>query len=241
MIYKELLLKWHSQVVDRLRKFCNSIINSSSNTWSNMNQQSQAAANLNNGQKLLKRLEMDLFPGFMPAVNICSVDWSAFELNTEDLFRKECLKQVASLTMDEAPRLDRQDQQTTIKITTQVSSSSSCSSSSSAASSSMSLSSSTSCSQPLQDVFKALTAGDLATRQSESLRPKELESSKFQTTKSDESGPLDVLFYRCEALYFHAFIPQACILAHTLAEHLLSTGRRVQSLFNGVDEEERRK
>jgi len=47
---------------------------------------------------------------------------TAFYMDTEDLFRKECLKQVAFL--DEAPRLDRQDQQTTIKITTQVSSSS---------------------------------------------------------------------------------------------------------------------
>ncbi len=159
-----------------------------------MNQQSQAAANLNNGQKLLKRLEMDLFPGFMPAVNICSVDWSAFDLNTEDLFRKECLKQVSSLTMDEAPRLDRQDQQTTIKITTQVSSSSSCSSSSSAASSSMSLSSSTSCSQPLQDVFKALTSGDSATRQSEYLRHKELESSKFQATNQTKAALLMCYF-----------------------------------------------
>jgi len=101
---------------------------------------------------------------------------TAFDMDTEDLFRKECLKQVAFL--DEAPRLDRQDQQTTIKITTQVSSSSS----------------SMSCSQPLQDVFKALTSGDSATRQSEYLRHKELESSKFQATNQTKAALLMCYF-----------------------------------------------
>ncbi len=216
-----------------------------------MNQQSQAAANLNNGQKLLKRLEMDIFPGFLPAINICSENWSAFDFNNIYLFQKECFKQTAFLTLDETFKRDRQEQQATcIKITSQVSVSSSCSSSSSAASSSLSLSSLNSSNQPLQEVYKTLTSGETTTpKQSETFKSRESESSsqasKSQIAKSEENSLLDVLFYRCEALYYHSFIPQTCILAQTLADHMLNTTKHLQSLFNsaeqkaqlGVDEE----
>jgi hypothetical protein len=91
----QLLVKWHSQSIERLRKFCNSIINSSGNNWSNMNQQSQSATNLSNGQKLLKRLEMDLFAGFTPAINACAITWHDFDFDSTDSFRQECLRQLA--------------------------------------------------------------------------------------------------------------------------------------------------
>ncbi len=103
-----MLQKWHYQTLERLRRFCNSIINSSTNNWANMNQQSQSATNLNNGQKLLKRLEMDMFAGFMPAINACSITWSDFDLNSDTPFRQECLRQITSIQSLEAPTTEKQ-------------------------------------------------------------------------------------------------------------------------------------
>lgn len=60
-----------------------------------MNQQSQSATNLSNGQKLLKRLDMDLFAGFTPALSACSITWTDFDFSSIGLFKQECLRQLS--------------------------------------------------------------------------------------------------------------------------------------------------
>ena len=43
-----------------------------------------------NGEKLLKKLDMDLFYGFMPAINASDLSWKEFDFEKFDSFRSHC-------------------------------------------------------------------------------------------------------------------------------------------------------
>lgn len=150
-LFLDMLQKWQNQTIERLRRFCNSIINSSTNNWANMNQQSQSATNLNNGQKLLKRLEMHLFAGFMPAINACSITWLDFDLTSNTAFRQDCLRQISLINQIAEPVVDKQPN---------VRQSQTFSGSSSSNSSSQSLSSASSSSASSQAVANEATKSD---------------------------------------------------------------------------------
>ena len=102
--FREQLTQWHQGVVERLRKFCTQILNNNtnanSNIWSSVS--ATTASNLasaNNIEKLLKRLDMDLFSGFLPAVSACEMNWQDFDFDTPALFKQHAMRLLPSATV----------------------------------------------------------------------------------------------------------------------------------------------
>ena len=98
LAHKEQLLHWHNAVFERLRKFFTNILNSNSNSgsgnlWSSA---SSSSASSSNYEKLLKRLDMDLFLGFSPAVAACEMTWTEFDLELMAVFRQQAIRMLPS-------------------------------------------------------------------------------------------------------------------------------------------------
>ncbi len=76
-------------------------------------------------------------------------------------------------------------------------------------------------------------------RELELQRVKATDSARLKSDKSlpalESETALDILLHRCEALFFHGYVRQACVLAECLAEQMLATRSSVQSLFHRRD------
>ena len=212
-MYREQLIEWHHETLEKLRKFCNSIINNNSNIWLPQQQQNNKS-NVTNGEKLLKRLDMDLFSGFKPVISACLINWDEFDFNTPVQFRQECLKHIAVdlQPIEESKKPD-------FKISTANKETGD---------------------EPLKsrepDQLTSLYTFEYdpsKLRQLE-LNKKETKAVKINFNLLDETR-LEVLFARCEALHSHGFTEQACILAELLATHILET-TEIPSLFKATVE-----
>jgi hypothetical protein len=98
LAHKEQLLHWHDAVFERLRRFFTNILNANSNSgsgnlWSSAPSSSASSGNY---EKLLKRLDMDLFLGFSPAVAACEMSWAEFDLELMGVFRQQAIRMLPS-------------------------------------------------------------------------------------------------------------------------------------------------
>jgi hypothetical protein len=236
--FREQLTQWHQNIVERLRKFCTQILNSNSNTngniWSSVpGSNSSTLTNANNFEKLLKRLDMDLFSGFLPAVVACEMNWHEFDFESPILFKQQALRLLPS------PSLTSQNNETSNTNTNATTSA-------------------TIIDNPIQekqqqqhqnDNQKATQSNDIlnnlysfeydphskhnqidlnANKEEEIFRIK-LKKDNLNNSNKEETR-LEVLFSRCEALHAHGFNEQACILAEILTDYMLSNAPN--SLFN---------
>ena len=226
LTYHDQLLKWHQLTIEKLRKFCNSIINnhnnSNHNIWSSQVVSASTNNTSNSGEKLLKRLESDQFDGFMTAVNACRIKWNDFDFESTGLFRQQCLTQIelAALNMTSA-NLNAADVKQTFISNDQDPDSSE--------------------QEPI--VFSEAKLKNSNNEKSNLLnfKLKMFNSSINNTLNSNshlmqlsEENTIEIMFSRCEALYLHGFEEHACILAELLAEHLINS-TNIISLFNHDD------
>ncbi len=231
--FREQLTQWHQNVVERLRKFCTQILNSNSNSngniWSSVpGSNSSTLTNANNFEKLLKRLDMDLFSGFLPAVSACEMNWSEFDFESPVIFKQQALRLLPS------PSQILQHNETLgtntnplppINIVENV------------------------VQEKQIENQKANQSNDILNNlylfeydphskqnQSELTVNKEEEIFRIKLKKENlnnsnkEETRLEVLFSRCEALHAHGFNEQACVLAEILADYMLTNAP--SSLFN---------
>ena len=234
--FREQLTQWHQNVVERLRKFCTQILNSNSNTngniWSSVpGSNSSTLTNANNFEKLLKRLDMDLFSGFLPAVAACEMNWHEFDFESPILFKQQALRLLPSPTLTsqnneisntnsnpttsattimENPIQEKQQQNDSQKATQS--------------------------NDILNNLYlfeydphAKLNQIDLNTSKEEEIFRIKLKKDNLNSSNKEETR-LEVLFSRCEALHAHGFNEQACILAEILADYMLSNAPN--SLFN---------
>lgn len=223
--FREQLTQWHQNVVERLRKFCTQILNSNSNSngniWSSVpGSNSSTLTNANNFEKLLKRLDMDLFSGFLPAVSACEMNWNEFDFESTVIFKQQALRLLPS------PSLIPQHNETLntniiplppTNIVENVAQ------------------------EKQTENQKANQSNDILNNlylfeydphskqnQSELTVNKEDEIFRIKLKKENlnslnkEETRLEILFSRCEALHAHGFNEQACILAEILADYMLT-------------------
>ncbi|CAF0728702.1 unnamed protein product [Brachionus calyciflorus] len=88
--YKEQLCQWHSLVIEKLKKYCTYVLNlsSQSNIWA----QAPIQNPNHNLEKLLKKLDTELFLGFLPAILVCDLNWFDFEIANLENFQINCKK-----------------------------------------------------------------------------------------------------------------------------------------------------
>ena len=235
-MYKEQLLAWHSNVFERIRKFCTSILNNSTNNniWS-----ASPSNNTNsNIEKLVKKLDIDSFSGFLPAINACEMSWSEFEFHSSTVFKQQFSNLLSSINKSNGETIPTINSSSNLE--TSVSKLISASSSSS--------SSSSTSSQP--DEINNLYNFDYdpshlkKLEQQSILKEDELFKSKLKSSiennNLNKEDPLEILFSRCESLYAHGFTQQACILSQLLANYMLENTSK-NSMFNSsnpISEEE---
>ncbi len=99
-LYCEQLYQWQQTVYDKVRKFYTTVlqlsnnisqnnnVNNNNNNWGGNSSPANANSNSTNFEKMLKRLDMDLFAGFMPAVHASRMNWSEFDLERTDSFKQ---------------------------------------------------------------------------------------------------------------------------------------------------------
>lgn len=95
-LFREELMHWHQSVYERLKKFCNHVLANSQNSnninWSSASQIVTATATGagNNFERLFKRLDVDLFSGFLSAVNASDMSWVDFDFESIENFKQHC-------------------------------------------------------------------------------------------------------------------------------------------------------
>jgi hypothetical protein len=231
--YSDQLLKWHHLTLEKLRKFCNSIINNNNNNniWS-----SHTNTNSNNGEKLLKRLDMDQFSGFMPAINACRVTWNDFDFETTSFFKQQCLKQLEVISLvtntsvinanNELKQQQQQQQLSNESNLTKI----------------LPINDSNTEKDPLSiysfeyEPLKMKQKSEQANEKNSliNFKLKMFNNSNYNNIilSNINEDNIEIMFSRCEALYLHGFDDHACILAELLAEYLINTTTNIPSLFN---------
>jgi hypothetical protein len=106
-LYSEQLHAWQLTVYEKIKKFYTNVLNMSSNlplnnigqgnnnnnnNWGGGGGGNSAAnsANNNNFERMLKRLDMDLFGGFLAAIHASRLAWTEFEMDNLGVFRQHC-------------------------------------------------------------------------------------------------------------------------------------------------------
>jgi hypothetical protein len=104
-LYCEQLYQWQQAVYEKVRKFYSAVLQMSSNNmaqnnnnvnsnnnWGGSSSPANGGSSANGGdtsfEKMLKRLDMDLFAGFMPAIHASRMAWSEFDLDRTDTFKR---------------------------------------------------------------------------------------------------------------------------------------------------------
>lgn len=105
---REQLMQWHQSLYERLKRFCNHLV-----TTANVGSTSAAAASHHHhhrsspnliaaaaaaamgmaggdGGDRLRRLDPELFSGFLPAIYACDMTWDEFDLDSMSVFKRHC-------------------------------------------------------------------------------------------------------------------------------------------------------
>ena len=115
-LYHEQLCQWQQTVFDNMKKFYLKVVlqnsnnavqnnNNSNNNWcGGSNSASPANGNSSNSggnvEKILKRLDMDLFAAFLPAIHATSLKWSGFDLDRMPAFRAHASSILAKIELN---------------------------------------------------------------------------------------------------------------------------------------------
>lgn len=180
-MYKEQMCQWHAVLFEKVKKFFNLTLNSSSLTN-------------NNPEKLLRKLDSDLFSGFLPAIWSSDLNWTEFDLNSRDLFLEKCRNLLNQTEIEEISQKEVKALVEPVK----------------------------SCIQTLDDLYLFDFDPSKLKASQQNEKEKDILRFKFKSSQHESiDSKLDSLFFRCEALHSHGFAEQACYLAQLLGEFIL--------------------
>ncbi|RNA04312.1 zinc finger SWIM domain-containing 8 [Brachionus plicatilis] len=93
-LYKEQLIQWNTLVIEKLKKYCNYVSNlsSQSNLWAPVQTQNS------NLERLVKKLDTELFVSFSPAIYACELNWLDLDFSKLELFQSSCEKILCQIT-----------------------------------------------------------------------------------------------------------------------------------------------
>lgn len=85
-LFKDQLIQWNSLVIEKLKKYCTYVSNISTQTnlWAPVQTQNS------NLEKLIKKLDTELFVSFTPAIYASELNWLEFDFSKPELFRTSC-------------------------------------------------------------------------------------------------------------------------------------------------------
>lgn len=257
-LYREQLFQWQQSVFERLKKFYSTVMQ--------MNNQAVAASLVSNSmggqagsvganssstvtnyEKLLRRLDTDLFNGFLPALYASDMKWNEFELGDTDLPSFIGYTRSLLVTIELSCSLNKSNENTQptkqssklesslecVKSDTKVtrpSTSETPSSNTDGASADATASIYSFDFDPvrMRAYRQSSTNAALADPLSLSNLSKDLDAFKARFLNTEinascmiEEASLDDMFSRCEALHAHGYFHHSCILAQLLSEYMI--------------------